>query len=240
MVSYAGAERSYSRMTKLESTAISSPYQSSPRSWLRRWLRVAWRTSLFCTALAGLLMLVVTFSPLDKWWVTKLAGPWNDPNGDVLIVLGASEAEDGIIGYSTYLRCQYAIEAWRHGGFRTLVVSGGGSGIPVALGMRDFLVTQGIPADDIVVETASRSTRENALYTAKLLGQVSGTKVLLTSDFHMYRAHRAFIKAGLDVLPRPFPDAGKRGTGLRGRWPVFLDLVTEVVKIGYYRTRGWI
>ena len=97
-----------------------------------------------------------------------------------------------------------------------------------------------MPREAIQIETLSMSTHENAMRVAELLTQVRGRKVLLTSDYHMFRAYHAFKKAGLEVLPRPFPDARKRAVGWAGRWPVFLDLVMETAKIGYYRVRGWI
>jgi len=106
--------------------------------------------------------------------------------------------------------------------------------------MRDFLECRGVPRTAIEIEARSRGTHENALYVAELLAGVSGRKVLLTSDYHMFRAHRAFKKAGLAVLPRPFPDARKRASNWTGRWPAFLDLVEETLKIGYYYARGWI
>jgi uncharacterized SAM-binding protein YcdF (DUF218 family) len=65
-------------------------------------------------------------------------------------------------------------------------------------------------------------------------------KVLLTSDYHMFRAFRAFQKAGLNVLSRPIPDARKRAARWLYRWWVFLDLSSETMKIVYYRARGWI
>jgi uncharacterized SAM-binding protein YcdF (DUF218 family) len=98
----------------------------------------------------------------------------------------------------------------------------------------------GIPADAIAIESESRNTRENAVNTARLLGHVPGRKVLLTSDFHMFRARRAFLKAGLDVSSRPFPDVIKRAQRWRGRWGCFLDLIEETAKIAYYFIRGWI
>ena len=97
-----------------------------------------------------------------------------------------------------------------------------------------------MPRTAIVLEEQSRSTRHHALYTKKLLASMPGRKVLLTSDFHMFRAHRAFRKEGLDVVPSPYPDVRKRATTWRVRWPAFLDLVQETVKIGYYYAQGWI
>lgn len=106
--------------------------------------------------------------------------------------------------------------------------------------MRDYLIFSGVPEAAILVEAASRSTRENALEAAALLKDTPGSKVLLTSDYHMRRAYAAFAKAGLDVLPRPIPDARKRWQSWRERWMVACELAVETAKIVYYQLRGWI
>jgi hypothetical protein len=56
----------------------------------------------------------------------------------------------------------------------------------------------------------------------------------------MFRATRVFRKAGIDIAPRPIPDAAKRMESWKDRWPVFLVLGLETVKVGYYFARGWI
>lgn len=190
-------------------------------------------------ACLGILVLLVTFTPLVSWWGSDLAGAWNDPRGDVLIVLGGSSSADNVIGESTYLRCQYAVIAYREGGFREIILSGGGPK-PVAVDMERFLESQGIPRSVMREEVRSRSTRENALFSKALLEGVTGRKVLLTSDYHIFRARRAFQKVGLQVLPRPIPDVLKRAASWKGRWPAFLDLLMESTKIGYYYLHGWI
>ena len=106
--------------------------------------------------------------------------------------------------------------------------------------MRDFMVCQGVPAHAVILEDHSQSTRENAMFAARAAQDIPGPYVLLTSDYHMFRAHRAFRKAGLDTAPRPFPDAGKRFNDWRARWQVVLELCVETGKIAYYRVRGWI
>jgi len=75
---------------------------------------------------------------------------------------------------------------------------------------------------------------------ARLLNGERTQNALLTSDYHMFRAHRAFTKAGLAVAPRPFPDAIKRSQNWENRWPVFVELCNETAKICYYYIRGWI
>lgn len=196
------------------------------------------RSGLACV---GLLVVLITVTPLVSWWSRALAGPWEDPNGDILIVLGGSLLMDGVIGRDSYWRSTYAALTLTNGTFHRVIVSGGGS-LPssVAAPMRDFLEYRGVPRTAIQVETRSQNTHENALYVKELLTGVPGRKVLLTSDYHMFRAYRAFRKAGLDVQPRPFPDAGKRASTWPGRWPAFLELTEETVKIAYYYLRGWI
>jgi uncharacterized SAM-binding protein YcdF (DUF218 family) len=192
-------------------------------------------------AIIGFLFVFVTVTPIDRWWLARLAGPWNDPTGEVLIVPGADSVRD-IIGLSTYWRIVYAVRVWRAGGFRDVVVCGGSSDgeIPIAERMRDFLVSQGIPTAAIHVENSSGSTRENALNSKAILDKLPGRKILLTSDYHMVRAYRTFRKAGIDVQPRPIPDAAKQINSWVNRWPAFLSLFVETGKMGYYFARGWI
>lgn len=189
----------------------------------------------------GLLLAFVTILPVDYFWVHQMAKPWGDARGDILIVLGGDSLGD-MIGYDTYWRSVYAVRVWREGGWQRIVVSGGRTdqGAVISEQIRDFLLTQGVPADRITTETASTSTRENAVFTQRLLAKEPGKKVLLTSDFHIFRAYKAFEKAGLSVEPRPIPDALKRTDKWTLRWPLFLDLMTETAKLGYYFCRGWI
>ena len=176
----------------------------------------------------------MTFTLIDSWYASMLAGPWSDPRGDTLVVLGGSVLEDGIIGESTYWRCVYAVLVYREGGFRQVILSGA----KVSEDMRRFLISEGVPAQIIRLEDRSTTTRENAQYTTPMLAG-AGRVVLLTSDYHVFRANRCFVRAGVHVLPRPFPDARKRSSRLIRRWPVFLDEVQETAKIAYYFAHGW-
>jgi uncharacterized SAM-binding protein YcdF (DUF218 family) len=204
-------------------------------------LRRIGRILRFLVASLGLAFVIVTVAPVDDFLIGRLAGPWNDPKGDILIVPGAESMNDAM-GPSSYWRSIYAVRAWREGGFRQVVLTGGSrnKGLPIAEQMRDYLVCQGIPASAILLEEQSQTTHENAVFTTRLLSGVPGRKVLLTSDYHMYRAYRAFRKAGLDVDPRPVPESAKAAGNWTLRWPVFLGLCDEMAKSIYYRARGWL
>jgi uncharacterized SAM-binding protein YcdF (DUF218 family) len=199
---------------------------------LRRLASAAWTV----LALIGLLFVVVSSTPLVIWWGGVLGGDWSTPRGEIMIVLGGSDIGPGVLGTNSYWRSVYATRFYQEGGIREIVISGSS----VAPAMKDYLVSHGVPGGIIRTEDASHSTRENAVNTARLLAGVPGRKLLVTSDYHMYRAARTFRKAGLDILQRPFPDVRKRGSTWMGRWPAFLDLVVESAKIGYYSARGWI
>lgn len=192
-----------------------------------RWLR-----NLF--ALVGLVTILILTTPIDVWWAHAYAGSVDQPTGDVLILLSAANDDQGFISYSSYWRARYALLAWNDGGYKTVVITGG----PDAA-IRNFLVVEGIPAGAILMDRQSASTRDNAVNTARLLQGVPGTRVLLTSDFHMYRATRVFRREGIDATPYPVPDVMKQSEHWNGRIPGFETLVVETAKIVYYRLRGW-
>lgn len=200
------------------------------------WARRLYRWTRNALALFGLLIVLVTLTPLVEWWSARLAGDWPDPRGEVLIVLGSGVIDRDLLAADSYWRAVYAWRAWRLGTFRQIVVCGK----DVAPLLREFLAAKGVPAEAIVVDAESATTRENALRVAALLAADRRSKTLLTSDYHMYRAHRAFAKAGLTVTPMPYPDGLKRVTARTQRWLVFLDLIEETGKIVYYRYKGWI
>ena len=195
------------------------------------------RVLVSIAAAAGFFMAAVTFLPVLEPWIHWLGGTIAEPRGDILIVLGNDVNVDGTIGLPSYWRAIYAVRAWREGGFKEMVISGGGG---VAESMRDFIVAEGVPSAAVRLEDHSTTTRENALFVSEILRQTPGSKVLLTSDFHMFRAWRAFRQYGLETLPRPLPDAAKRAGSRSQRWPLFFDLAAETAKIAGYRLRGWI
>jgi len=198
--------------------------------------------AIVSTAFVALLV-VAMFSPLVPKINDWLTDQWEDPKGDVLIVLGAEQLGDGTIGITSYWRSVYAVRAFRSGGFQRLVISGGRQGDPqspsVARAMADFIVAGGVPREAITLEERSTSTRENALFTAELIKDWPGTKVLLTSDCHIRRARRAFARVGIGVVPAPIPDIGKRWNNWLNRWECSWTVGDELVKNVYYVWRGW-
>jgi uncharacterized SAM-binding protein YcdF (DUF218 family) len=186
-------------------------------------------------AAIGLITVLVISTPIVSWWAGAYSGPIERPRGDVLILLSAAGDDLGGISYSSYWRAREAIFAWQTGGFKKIVISGGGGP-----GILNFLIAEGVPREAIVAEWRSTSTRENGIETARLIQGMPGKKVLLTSDFHMYRALRVFRKLGIEVTPMAVPDVLHATEHWNGRFSAFETMLVESVKIIYYALRGWI
>lgn len=194
------------------------------------------RSACYAFALVGILSAVILATPLVAWWARAYAdGALDQPKGNVLIVLAAAADDAHGISYSSYWRARMAALAWRNGGFSTVVISGGGGP-----GIENFLASEGVPRSAIVADWNARSTRQNALDVQKLVANLPGKKVLLTSDFHMYRALRVFRKQGIDVTAMAVPDVLHESENWYGRIPGFQTMCLETVKIAYYQLRGWI
>jgi len=131
---------------------------------------------------------------------------------DVAIVLGGFSNHDPeqemIQFHSATDRLMAGIKLYKTGRAKKLLVSSGSGKImkpneKEALFIEDYLLKIGIPREDLIIESESKNTRENATYTTEILTQkyVDGKYILVTSAMHMPRAKKCFEKAGLKVTP---------------------------------------
>jgi uncharacterized SAM-binding protein YcdF (DUF218 family) len=208
-----------------------TPIRSPRSTWMRRLNR--WIVGL--CAIVGLITILAITTPLVHWWAVAASGPIEQPKGDILIVLSAASDQSGGMSFSSYWRARQAVDAWKSGGFTKVVVSGAR-----VSAITQFLIAEGVSPESIVVEGASRTTRQNAINTARLIQNMPGKRVLLTSDFHMFRALRTFRKAGVEAAPMAVPDAIRNSEGWGGRFSVLQNLILENLKIIDYNIHGWI
>lgn len=98
----------------------------------------------------------------------------------------------------------------------------------------NFLLSFDVPKEDIILETESRNTRENAIYTTNLLNNKDDPIILVTSAFHMRRSIREFENLGYKVIP--YPTDYKTVSGNIGIWESFtpksgaLETTTVAIK----------
>lgn len=71
-------------------------------------------------------------------------------------------------------------------------------GLHESVQMKEVLIQEGIPAEDILIDSISRNTYENAIESKKVIDsyQPFATVLLVTSALHMKRAEACFENAG--------------------------------------------
>jgi uncharacterized SAM-binding protein YcdF (DUF218 family) len=150
---------------------------------------------------AALMLLLFCWTPVSMLIVRAVQSPYSwqpptDKQASAIVVLAGAVHDPfpplplPLLGGSTYERCRYA--AWLYHEWRPLplVLSGGSlhsdpwwSDADV---MRDFLLRHGVPESQLIIENRSRSTAENARYTAEILRQKGIRKIVLVVDHAVY------------------------------------------------------
>jgi uncharacterized SAM-binding protein YcdF (DUF218 family) len=130
----------------------------------------------------------------------------NRPNGvEAIVVLAGgtippdSVLPNGEMCASTLHRCIHGARLYRQGPPCLVVATGDPKGTRL---MRDFLVEQGVAKSDLLVESCSYTTYENAAATRKLLHERGIDRIVLVTDAaHLPRASRCFSAQGFEVTP---------------------------------------
>jgi len=125
-------------------------------------------------------------------------------SADAIIVLGAGIQRDGTAGRALTRRATRAAELYRQGLAPRLLCSGG---MPVtrprseAAACAEVLRNLGVPPEAIFLEEQSRSTEENALYSAAWMqAQGLGRALVVSDGFHMWRTRLIFSAYAADGL----------------------------------------
>ncbi|MEO1743626.1 MAG: YdcF family protein, partial [Cyanobacteria bacterium J06629_9] len=80
------------------------------------------------------------------------------------------------------------------------------SGTGDAHSMVELLREEGLDPAAVDGENCSRTTKENALYTAQILKPQGVERIILVTDApHMLRSHLTFRNVGFEVIPHPSP-----------------------------------
>jgi uncharacterized SAM-binding protein YcdF (DUF218 family) len=135
------------------------------------------------------------------------------PDTEMAIVL-TGIVENGIyINGQTQLsegagRLTEAVKLLKQGVVQRVLISGGAADIhnpgqSEGLELYNLAQSLGVDSSQLIHENQSRNTYENAKYSKVLLGGTSTPPLLITSAFHMRRAHKCFKKQGVNVIPYP-------------------------------------
>ncbi len=226
--------------------------------------------SRIASILLGVALVVLLGSSnevISKLMVRSLEGQYLPkgelPKSEAIVVLGGgtrprisprpwyevNEAGDRIL-YGSWL--------YKQGKAPLLVVTGGRAdwygegGNPESEDMAAIAEIMGVPTSDIIQESQSFNTRDNAVNTKHILDQRGINKVLLvTSALHMPRSMEIFRKVGLEVIPAPTDFLSVNNENNKGL-AIVLDLlpsaealknttnaIKEYIGLFIYQLAGW-
>ncbi len=153
---------------------------------------------------------------IGRWWECYPIPKINNEQYDVGIVLGGIgkiDAEQNLIEFNSSAdRLMQALKLYHEKKIKKILITGGSGSIrhpedKEGLYIYRYLKQIAIPDSDIIIESESKNTYENAVFTKKILDSLHlGRKkhVLITSAYHLRRSMAIFHKQGFkDILPYP-------------------------------------
>jgi uncharacterized SAM-binding protein YcdF (DUF218 family) len=187
------------------------------RNWQRWLLYLVGGIGLFgCLAVIVLGVIIVVYGSKDR-----------AQQADVIVVLGGGET-------GTTRRTRHAAVLYHEGYADYLICSGGigaGERISEAYRCAHSAEKHGVPADAIILEERSLSTEENAIESAAIMREHGWQNAILVSDdYHLWRAHWLFEDQGVQVFPSP-AQATVQALSIKGE---IGQVMREIAATGWY------
>jgi uncharacterized SAM-binding protein YcdF (DUF218 family) len=193
------------------------------------------------------LLFLVGFTPLVNLWAYWLAPTRTGSGADsaeAIVVLGAGGVGAGGVLTDASLRGAFeGITLYRRGIAPLVVFSGSrADGGPDEASARATLARDcGLPGSAVLTNSASRTTREEAVHIRTLLASRGIARVMLVADAAgLPRAMRTFQRVGFTVVADPAAGALDLGGGPEDRLNLLRQIAIESVARVYYRLAGFL
>lgn len=164
----------------------------------------------------ALIRWIVSLTILAMWcaligtglFIAMYKAPEQLPEAQAIVILGGNSGSNGALIGETAERFAHGASLFEAGTAPRLVLTGGGMP-PVAPDMANAARTAGIPEDALLIEAASQSTLQNALFTADFEALDKTQPIILVSQrYHLPRAWASFRWAGFQDIHLSAADAG--------------------------------
>jgi uncharacterized SAM-binding protein YcdF (DUF218 family) len=138
---------------------------------------------------------------------------------DVILVLGAAEYR-GRPSPVLKARLDHALDLYHRRLAPDIMTTGGAGGDPVftegGVG-RDYLTSQGVPPEHIVVESEGSTTVASTARAGEIMRRMGLQSAIVVSDgYHVFRVKKMLEGRGLTVYGSPRPE--RERDSLRERW----------------------
>jgi uncharacterized SAM-binding protein YcdF (DUF218 family) len=192
----------------------------------------------FSRTLWRALMVLVCIGFVYFWIVEipiiKNARTDDDDGRDYLIVLGAAVYGDQP-SLTLQRRLEGALDYLQRHPKSMIIVSGGmgaGETVPEGVAMRDWLVEQGVPAEQILVEDKATSTMENLQFSFDIIrergDEPDGNVAICSSAYHLYRAKLMARNQGVEAA------------GVSAPWGYFFVMLNYFIREAFGVTHLWV
>jgi len=143
------------------------------------------------------------------WEYPVMSGDPGKASYDVGILLGGGIVQKDRSNHRLIFRHNtdrlfQTMALYHSGRIKKILISAGSGELirtqpPEGCMIRDYLLSIGIPETDLLLDSLSDNTHENAVESAKLLAKLphGSSSLLITSAFHMRRAAACFKKQGI-------------------------------------------
>lgn len=121
---------------------------------------------------------------------------------DLIVVLGNPVNKDGTIGITQKSRVKAGVDLYEKGLADKILFTGGAAVNRFVESdvMKQFALNRGVPSKDVLIETRSINTIQNAFYSNQIIqGQNVDSIILVTSAYHTLRAKFVFKKYGYHI-----------------------------------------
>jgi len=188
--------------------------------------------------------LIVALTPVSNFAGKKFAILPDKKPADAIVVLGAGLMNAGSLQDESLRRVIAGIDLYKQGLAPLIVLSGGARRDDMQhteAQQRSILAqTMGIPAEAILKEETSNTTREEAVRISRLLRHRGLRKILLvTESLHLRRAKAVFESAGLEVFPATSDDYSVSAISAKDRLWLASRIIEESAALAYYRLAGY-
>lgn len=150
------------------------------------------------------------FDECARLWEIPSANYQTMKTYDYGIVLGGMSVNDEDLHRVQFFRgvdrLIQTIDLYKRGIIKKIIFTGGSGRIShpemkEAALVKPYILKMGVPEEDLIIENESNNTRENALFTKKIIEdkKLQGDFLLITSAFHMRRSLACFKKVGISA-----------------------------------------
>ena len=182
------------------------------KKWLKRGI-----LALFCLGITGGLAVFGLSSFVKNRTADKIVNETEAVklDADCILVLGCGVREDGTPSLMLRDRLETGVALYEAGAAPKLLMSGdhGRKDYDEVNLMKDYAMEKGIPSEDIFMDHAGFSTYDSMVRARDIF--CAKTVVIVSQEYHLYRALYLAEKLGLEAYGVPALDVHYRGQAYR-------------------------